>query len=279
MDLVSLALLSIFAAAAAGGALGFVVGRWSRFEIGLALGLLVFGAIAAAFAARLYLEYRDFAHAGANAAWGEVIAIEDEPANASGSITSPVPVIRFTGPDNVTHVIRGPSSGSAQVGSHVNVVYDPADPKRSRVGQVSELRGAAIALLLFGTFPLSFGCWLLFATALDARAQTPGRNLPRRAGSGPARAPAAAGTQGGRMRMPTLVVLNVGLACAILWIGLAPGDLQRNFVQGFSAIALLCAAYAVWGWAASNLAAAWSAGLLALSANFAVWAFALYQLL
>jgi hypothetical protein len=41
----------------------------------------------------------------------------------------------------------------------------------------------------------------------------------------------------------------------------------------------VCAAYAVWGWAASNVAAAWSAGLLLLSANFGLWAFALYQLL
>lgn len=267
MDLVSVALLSMFAAAAGGGVLGFLAGRWSRFEIGLALGLLVFGAVALAFAARLFVEYREFAYAGANALWGEVIAIEDEPVNASGSVTSPVPVIRFTAPDRITHVIRGPRSGGAKVGEHVNVIYDPADPRRSRVGQVSELRGAAIAMLLFGTFPLSFGSWLL-STILGSTRQRPAR-----------RSEPAPSEPRARSRSVVPVALNAGFVGAILWIVFVPGDLQRNFIQGFGAIAVLCLAYAVWGWLASGLGAAWSSGLLVLSVNFAVWAFALHLLL
>jgi len=282
MDLVSVAVLSMFAAAAAGGVLGFLVARISRFELGLAVGLLVFGAVALSFAARCFLEYRDLAHAGANAAWGEVIAIGDRPANASGSVTSPVPVVRFTAPDNAIHVVRGPSGSSAVVGSHVNVVYDPADPQRSRVGQV-EVRGGAIAMLLFGTFPLSFGIWLLFATAMADReklAARGGRFRPQRARVERAirRAEMQTAQTQGRASKVVLAAFGGAMACAILWIGLAPGELLHNFVQGFAAIAIVCAGYAGWGIASGGAGAAWSAGMLVMAVNFGVWAYALHLL-
>lgn len=282
MDLVSVALLSLFAGAAAGGLLGFLVARVSRFEIGLSIGLLVFGAVALVAAARCFMEYRYFAHAGANAVWGEVIAIEDQPANASGSITSPVPVVRFTAPDNVEHTVRGPSASSATVGSHVNVVYDPANPQRPRIGQLSELRGGAIALLLFGTFPVSFGIWLLFTTALAARAERSmrqpdqrGRQRAGRATSNKSVAKSAPSPRRGRAHRVILGALNGALVCAILWTALAPGDLALNFVQGFAAIAAILAAYAAWGMVSGMAGGAWSAGMLVLAINFAVWAFAL----
>jgi hypothetical protein len=280
MDLVSTALLSLFAAAAAGGALGFLVARAGRFEIGLAVGLLVFGAVALAFAARCFLEYRDFAHAGANAAWGEVIAIEDRRVNVSGSITSRVAVVRFVAPDRTMHVVRGPG-GSAAVGSHVNVVYDPMDPQRSRIGELGELRGGAIALLLFGTFPVSFGIWLLLATALGERGKAGGRRMagsrsrPQRKQPAAAAAKTATDQPPGRLHGIVLAAFGSALACAILWIGLAPGNLVQNFVQGFTAIALVCAGYAAWGLASGLAGGAWSGGMLVLGLNFAVWAFAL----
>lgn len=280
MDLVTVAVLSMFAAAAAGGVLGFLIARISRFELGLAVGLLLFGAVALSFAARCFLEYRDFAHAGANAVWGEVIAIEDRPASASGSVTSPVPVVRFTAPDNAIHVVRGPSGSSAVVGSHVNVVYDPADPQRSRVGQVSELRGGAIAMLLFGTFPLSFAIWLLFATAMTDReelAARGGRFRGQRARVERAirRAEMRTAQTQGRASKVVLAAFGGAMACAILWIGLAPGELLQNFVQGFAAIAIVCAGYAGWGIASGGAGAAWSAGMLVMAVNFGVWAYAL----
>jgi hypothetical protein len=82
--------MSVFGAAAVGGLTGFLVGRLSPFEIGLGVGLLIFGAVAFCFSARCLLEYRAFAYAGPNALWSEVIAIEDRAVNGSGSITTPV---------------------------------------------------------------------------------------------------------------------------------------------------------------------------------------------
>ena len=273
MDLVSAALLSLFAAAAAGGLLGFLIARFSRFEVGLSVALMLFGAVSLGFAGRCFLEYRAFAHAGANAAWGEVIAIEDRPVNASGSVTSPVPVVRFTAPDATTHVVQGPASGGMALGSHVNVIYDRRDPQRSRVGQVAELRGGAIALLLFGTFPFSFGAWLLMAKGPAGQPRAHKRSerrqsLARRA---PQAVPEAAPS---RLRTGILVALNAALAGAILWIGLAPGELQQRMVEGFGGVAAVCAAYALWG-GLGGASGAWRAGMIVLAVNFGVWAFAL----
>jgi hypothetical protein len=274
MDLVSAALLSLFAAAAAGGAIGFGIGRFTRFEIGLGVGLVLFGAVALYFAGRCFLEYRAFAYAGPYAAWGEVIAIEDRPVNASGSVTSPVPVVRFSAADGSTHVIRGPASGSMAVGEHVNVIVDPLDPQRSRASQVKELRGGAIALLLFGTFPMSFGAWLLLTErGGPARTGRGQRGASARAQARPAAAPIApAGAQ--RARGPAIMLLNAALVCAILWIGAAPGDLQQRFVEGFGAVAAVFVGYALWGWYV-RADAAWRGGMIVLALNFGVWALAL----
>lgn len=260
MDLVSIATLSYFGAALAGGLIGFLVGKASRFEIGLGVGLLILGAVALYFSIRCYHEYRDFAYAGANALWGEVVAIEEVPANESGSVVTPVPVVRFTAPDATTYTVRGSSASSAKVGEHVNVIFDGAQPERSRIGQITELRGGAIAMLLFGTFPASFGLWLLAAHA--------------REGDGKALRPANTGTSTRRI----LPLLNLGMVGAIVWIGMGGGDLWQRFTGGFAAIAFVLGCYAAWGATVGRLEPAWSLGMLVLGLNFGVWAFALHLL-
>jgi hypothetical protein len=49
----------------------------------------------------------------------------------------------------------------------------------------------------------------------------------------------------------------------------------HNFVQGFAAIAIVCAGYAGWGIASGGAGAAWSAGMLVMAENLGVWAYAL----
>jgi len=266
MDLVSLAVLSYFGAALAGGLIGFLVGKVSRFETGLAVGLLVLGAVALYFSIRCYDEYRAFAHAGANGLWGEVIAIEDVPANENGSVTTPAPLVRFTGPDEVVYTVQGPSGGSAKVGEHVNVIFDGEHPERSRIGQIAELRGGAIAMLLFGTFPASFGVWLLlvYARSAHTRAQ---------------RAPGRGPTPGALASMRRVAPLfHLGMVGAIVWIGVGRGDLVQRFTEGFAAIALVLGCYAGWGATAGKLDSATSLGMLVLGLNFGVWALALHLL-
>jgi hypothetical protein len=135
-------------------------------------------------------------------------------------------------------------------------------------------------MLLFGTFPLSFGIWLLLTAAVADKAKLAARGGRFRAkGPGAARIFEPAGTRAartpGRTSRIILTAFGGAMACAILWIGLAPGELLQNFVQGFTAIALICGGYAVWGVASGSAGAAWSAGMLVMAVNFGVWAFAL----
>ena len=106
MDLTSIAVISLFAAALAGGLIGLLIGWRTRFEFGLSVGLLVFGGVALWFAGRCYFEYDAFGHAGANALWGEVIKIEEIPVGERGSQTAPL--VRFSAPDNTVHPVLGP---------------------------------------------------------------------------------------------------------------------------------------------------------------------------
>lgn len=270
MDLVALAILSLFGSLAAGGLVGFLISRFTRFEVGLGVGLLVPGVVCLWFAALCLLEYRAFIHAGPNGAWGEVVTIEERPVNAAGDITQPVPVIRFTAPDDSVHTIRGPGSGSLQPGDAVNVIYDANDPARSRIGQVSELRGGAIAMLLFGTFPFSFGLWLLYAYARGGAEQD---EFTQRKGQ--KTSDAVVRSQPGKIASS---LLFLGMFGGTLWIGVGTGALEQRFVQGFGTVAAALLGYAIWGMASRSASPVWSAGFAVLGINFGVWAYALHLL-
>jgi len=281
VNLVSLAILWMFGAFAIGGVVGFLIGKVTRFEVGLGTGLLVPGAVCLWFAAQCLIEYRAFLHAGPNGAWGEVTAIEDRAVNAAGDITQPVPVIRFTAPDQTVHTIYGPASGGMKVGDAVSVIYDTSAPERSRVGELSELRGGAIAMLLFGTFPASFGLWFIGAHA-RGREQEPTTRQARR--TKPKEA-----TRSVRVSKPEVVastrfgkivpgVLFLTMFGGTLWIGMGWGELELRFAQGFGTVALALFGYAIWGYASKRANAVWASGVATLGLNFGVWAYALYLL-
>lgn len=280
MDIISVATLSMFGAAAVGGIVGFMVGRFTQFEIGLMIGLTIFGGVTLYFAGRCYIDYQEFANAGANAVWGEVVEIIDKPSNESGSITSPAPVIRFTAADGVTHTIEGPTAGSAKVGEHVTVLVDHERPERSRIAQVHELRGGAIAFMLFGTFPMSFNVVLLTGlidARRTARAHAPSKRGTRgRSVQGSAAAPVPSTGMRSGAAVPTFsrwtVLFVVAMVASMSWIALPGEDLVLRFSQGFGGITASLVAYALVG---ARIGLTWVVGLLMLALNFGVWSFAL----
>jgi hypothetical protein len=246
-------------------AVGFLIGRFSAFELGIGVGLLIPGVVGLTFATRCLLEYRAFAAPVANNVTGEVVAIEDRAVNESGSITQPVPVIRFKARDRSIHTVRGPASGSFKPGEEVRVLYDPADPSRARVGKVSELRGGAIVFMLFGTFPFSLGLWFIhsFVQGLRRTVDLPVVRSPMRQ----------------RITTPLIVAFNVLLVAGILWTGLGPGEIEDKFTPGFGLVSLGLWGHGIRGLFDRGTNTSWSFGMLVLAINFTAWTVALWLLL
>jgi hypothetical protein len=270
MDITTSAQLYFFGALFAGGAVGFLVGQFSRFETGLGVGLLIPGIVAAWFAWRCLDEFQAYTAAGADVVSGEVIAVEDVPVNESGSITQPVPVLRYATADRVVHTIRGPAASGLDPGDKVAILHDPADPQRSRVGQPSQLRGAAIAMMLFGTFPLSLGLWFLYGSLMGTSEE---RRLAAAAAAKRKVSPLRA-----RLLRDSTYALYFAMFVAIVWVAAGTGPLERRFVLGFGGIAVALAGYALRSLLDPRTGATSALGFLMLGVNFGVWAYALHLL-
>jgi hypothetical protein len=181
-DLASQFGLSLFAGFAAGGLLGWLVGRFARFEPALGTGLLVPGIVSAVFAVRFALAWHELQTSPTRTP-GVVVAVEPR---ALGSGTTPVAVVEYASAGAMRRVETGGGT-SLRAGDRVVVVAGAAPP---RVGVPAEMRGGALAALLFATFPLSAAVFFL-AHALPeprrdarerARADAPSR-LTRVAGA------------------------------------------------------------------------------------------------
>lgn len=284
VDITSVALLSMFGSAIAGGLVGMLVGRFTRFEAGMAVGLLIFGGVTLTFAWKCFGDYRAFVTAGANGLWGEVVKVIDKPSNDSGSITSPAPIVKIEAPDGNVYFIEGPTASGAKVGEHLNVIFDRERPERSRIGNVSELRGGAIALMLFGTFPTSFAFLMIASVIEEVRSQrrisVSGARQTKRGESRSSSEVQSPLRNGGRSRFGAipLSILFATLFCSIVWIGMTGAPLLDRFMQGFVGITASLVGYAIWGWVAGGVGFMWSFGMLLLALNFGVWAFALHLL-
>lgn len=262
----------MFGSALAGGLLGFLVGKLTRFEIGMTVGMLVFGGVTLWFAWLCYGEYRAFAHAGTKGLWGEVVRIVDKPSNESGTITSPAPIVKVEPPGGGVHFVEGPTAMGVRVGEHVNVIFDAADPARSRIGRIGELRGGAIAFMLFGTFGVSFAV-LMAAQAIDDAREKAGARKGARAAAAMRRMPVDG--KSARFRTASSKTLAAALFCSIVWIGVGGAPLLERFAQGFAGVAASLTGYALWGAYSVRLGYTWTVGLLMLALNFGLWAFAL----
>lgn len=294
MDLLSAGQLWFFGAIAAGGLLGWLVGHFTRFEVGLGIGMLIPGVVAFWFVAQFLIAYHDFTAAGPMGVHGTVVAVEDRPSNASGSITHPVPRVRFRAPDGAVHVIDGPASGGYKAGDTVSVIHDPADPERSRVGQPSQLRGGAIAFGLFGTFLAPFGL-LMLGGAIAASLSEP--KVPRKPGMSDrayqkavaaAREQAKARAEAARRKAMTpfrerllkqsLIGLNLALFAAILWPAFSSGEIERQLMVTFALVALAILGHGVRAAFVPGAGLGGALGMAVLALNFAMWSVALHLL-
>ncbi len=167
LDLVTRWLLTFFATLALGGVVGFLVAKLSTFELGLGVGLLIPGLVSLSFTLAFVQAFRELAYDPRRLA-GTVVAVEDRPSNASGSITAPVAIVEFEPTDGVRRRVDGPRSSSLKEGDEVAMVPRLGAPSGFRIGQPREMRGGAVASLLFGTFPLSAGVFFLVSALAGA---------------------------------------------------------------------------------------------------------------
>jgi len=273
MDLITVAMLAFFGSLLAGGIVGWAVGRFCAFELALGIGLLIPGLVALTFSTRCLLEYQHFRAPDVTTAIGEVVAVKDRPVNASGSVTQPVPVVQFTAADNIVYSVEGPAASGLKVGARVTVLYEGGDPRRAVIAKVPELRNAAIAFMLFGTFPLSLGLWFIHSHLYQRREMRTRGSEPR----GLARETAHP-TFAQRLRKELIVSFNLLLVTGIFWIGFAPGSLEENFIGGFGLVALALLGHGIRGFFDPQTNASWCLGMFVLALNFSVWALALWLL-
>jgi len=260
LDLVASWLLAFFGTCALGGVVGWVVARFSTFEHGVGIGLMLPGLVSLAFAARFAVEYHDFTRAPSRTL-GRVVAVEARPVNASGSVTTPVAVVEFTDADGQRHRADSSGGSSWHPGDAVTIVYPPHAPWLARLGRPKELAGGAIAAMLFGVFPASAGAFFL-ASALAAR-----RTLREAALSVP------------RRRLATLLTIagNVTTMGGILYGGLASFPVETGLLYVFGLAAL-----GLWIHVLGGLVAArdprWTLGVGVVAVNFTAFSLALWWL-
>jgi hypothetical protein len=277
----------MFGAAVGGGLLGWLVGRFTRFEIGLVTGLTIFGGVTMWFAMGCYQEYRAFSRAGPNGLWGEVIKIENVPV---GGGAQEVPVVRFTAPDNTVYTVNGPRASGARAGDSVNIIFDPSNPEQSRIGDVTQFRGCAIAMLLFGTFPLSFAVFLAYSVIVDRDTpshrhgasqqwSTRAKRAKDQRREGGAKQAAPKPQRPARFSQRTVVAVNAAfiaaLAGALFWMTVSTSEVEVLFVYGFGAIAFVIFLYAIATLVLGRVSSSAAVGMVMLALNFAVWAWAL----
>jgi hypothetical protein len=259
LDLAATWMLSFFGACFAGMALGFVVGRFTRFEIGLGVGLLLAGVTSLSFTPRFVLAYRELT----TSAWrseGSVVAIEPRPVNAAGDVTTPVAVVEF---EASGAMYRAESRGGTalHVGDRVAVVWPDGDPRRAKFGDPHESLGGAIASLLFGIFPFSAALFFLITAALPERA--PDRRATARAER--------------QERSYATWLANLVMFAGMTSIFVTQGTVLDQIVVAFGGVSL-----GLWLHVANGIRLRadprWTLGMSVVAINFSVWVAVLWLL-
>jgi hypothetical protein len=258
-DLVRGWTLDFFGSLAVGGGVGFLVARLATFELGMGAGLLVPGIVSLSCTLAFVSAYRELAYDPARAV-GTVVAVEDRPANASGSITSPVAIVEYAGADGVTRRVDGPRSSSLRVDDEVVVVPHPGAPNGVRIGRPRDLFGGTIASMLFGTFPFSAG--IFFLVSALARAPAPGdgrRGIAK------------------QERSHLTIAANLLMFCGVVAIAFFSDPVAHAIMLGFGVVSL-----GLWLHVAQGLRVGrdlrWTVGLGVLAVNFSAWVAALWLL-
>lgn len=259
IDLVTRWMLWFFATLALGGAVGFLVAKLSSFEIGLGVGLLIPGIVSLSFTLGFVQAFRELAYDPRRLV-GTVVAVEDRAVNAAGSITAPVAIVEYVTPDGTRRRIDGPRSSSLKEGDEVAMVPRIGTPSRFRIGQPHEMRGGAIASMLFGTFPLSAGVFFLVsALAGELTPRQEQRRIDRQ----------------GRSYLNWAA--NVLMVAGVLATPLFSDPVEHAIMLGFGVVSL-----GLWAHVVSALRVGrdlrFTLGIGVLAVNFSAWVVALWFL-
>ena len=259
LDLATRWMLWFFGSLVLGGAVGFLVAKLSSFEIGLGVGLLIPGLLSLSFTLAFVQAFRELAYDPRRIV-GTVVAVEDRAVNDSGSITAPVAIVEYEAPDGGRRRIDGPRSSSLKEGDEVAMVPRIGTLSGFRIGQPREMRGGAIASMLFGTFPLSAAVFFLVsALAVEL---TPRQEQPRIQRQG---------------RSYLNWAANVLMVSGILATPLFSDPVEHAIMLGFAVVSL-----GLWAHVVSALRVGrdvrFTLGIGVLAVNFSAWVVALWLL-
>jgi hypothetical protein len=191
---------------------------------------------------------------------GAVVAIEDRPVNASGSITSPVAIVEYATADGVRRRVDGPRASGLRVDDAVVVVPHPGASGGLHIGRPRDMEGGAIASLLFGTFPFSAGIFFL----VSAFARTP---TARRENAATA----------AQERSYLTVAANLLMVAGIVAIRFFSGPVEHQIMLGFGIVSLGLWLHVLQG-ARVGQDPRWTVGLGVIAVNFSAWVVALWFL-
>ncbi len=259
LDLVTRWMLYFFGSLFAGGVIGFLVAKLATFELGMGVGLLLPGLVSLSFTLGFIQGYRELAYDPMRTS-GVVVAVEDRPANASGSVASPVAVVEYTPRDGAGVRVDGPRSSSLAVGDAVVVVPRPDASRRPRIGRLRDMQGGAIASLLFGTFPFSAGVFFLLSALAPERSI-----VAERAG--------IAAQEGSYVT----TAANLLMVCGILATPFFSEPVEHAIMLGFGVVSVGLWAHVVEGVRARR-DPRWTVGIGVVAINFSAWVVALWFL-
>ena len=255
-DLAVSFVLWLFGSFLAGGLVGLAVGKLTRFEAGMGVGLLVPGVISLAFAAAFATEYLRFRDAP-DRTTGRVVAVESRPISAGSGITSPIAIVEYESRAGETLRVESRAASGLAVGETAVVLREANGP---RVGRPQELFGGAIAALLFGTFPLSASIFFFVSAAADSREQ---RSAAPPRPAAPAR--------------PITAIANVVMLAGLFVPGFLDLDVLHAVLVGFGVVAV-----GLWMHVAEGIVrrrdVRWCLGIGVVAVNFSVWSAALWFL-
>lgn len=259
LDLVTRWMLWFFGSLVLGGVVGFLVARLSSFELGLGVGLLIPGLLSLSFTLAFVQAFRELAYDPRRIA-GTVVAVEDRAVNDSGSITAPVAIVEYETRDGARRRVDGPRSSSLKEGDEVAMVPRIGTPSGFRMGLPREMRGGAIASMLFGTFPFSAGVFFLVsALAVELTPRQERRRIERQ----------------GRSYLNWAA--NVLMVAGILATPFFSGAVEQAIMLGFGVVSL-----GLWAHVVSAVRVGrdvrFTLGIGVLAVNFSAWVVALWFL-
>lgn len=249
-DPVAVAILTFFGAAFLGMAVGGLVGWRTRFEAGMAAGLLIMAVGGLTGAVRLTLINLENAR-DTIVATGKLVdyvretSTTTDSSGRTSSTRSYGPLVEFVAADGKAYRVKGlgSSNQSLDIGTAVSVRYPPADPAKAVIADFQNQWGGVFALALFGGFPLLAGLFFMFTAIGAARAQ---RRLSVRDDG--ALRPASAWavwceSRGKRIAGYLNLIAALGFFGALLFAGFTDGERALGFA--FIGVAAAVSLYAV----------------------------------